>query len=172
MKMNYRSLTRTALIAAVYTAVSLALPFLSFSAVQIRFSEALTLLPIIMPESVIGLTVGCFLTNLIGTFLGTTLPLDIVVGTLATFLAAVATLSLKKVRIGGLAIPAMVPPVLFNALIVGAELTYLYSNQFTAKLFAFNAFTVGIGQLVACALGVFLIWVIEHNPTLKKHFSG
>ena len=171
MKLNTKSIARAALIAAVYTAVCLALPFLSYGAIQIRFSEALTLLPILMPESVLGLTLGCFLTNLIGTFMGTTLPLDIFVGTLATFLAALTTRKLANVRIKGLPIAGMIPPVLFNAVFVGIELTYLFANQFTAEIMLFNMFTVGVGQLVACALGVVLVWVIEKNDSLKKHFS-
>lgn len=169
--MNTRSLARTALIAAVYTAVCLALPFLSYNVVQIRFSEALTLLPVLMPEAIWGLTIGCFLSNLIGTFLGTTLPLDIVVGTLATFLAALATRGLAGLRWNRLAIPAMLPPILFNAVIVGAELTYLYSNHFTVEIFAFNAATIAIGQLVSCTLGVVLVWMIEKNASLKRHLK-
>ncbi len=169
--MNTKSLARTALIAAVYTAVCIALPFLSYNVIQIRFSEALTLLPVLMPEAIIGLTIGCFLSNLIGTFLGTTLPLDIFVGTFATFLAAVVTRRLAGLRWNRLAIPAMLPPILFNALIVGAELTYLYSNRFTVEIFAFNAVTIAIGQFISCALGVVLVWLIEKNPSLKRHLQ-
>ena len=75
-------------------------------------------------------------------------------------------------RIKGLPLPGMLPPVLFNALIVGAELTWLYSPQFTAALFGFNALTVGLGELVACLLGVALVFVIERNPALKNRFTG
>ena len=165
-------LVRCALIAAVYAAVCLALPFLSYGPVQIRFSEALTLLPVLMPEAVVGLTLGCFLANLIGVFMGTTMAVDVVFGTLATLLAALVTHRLASVRIKGLPLPGMLPPVLFNALIVGAELTWLYSPQFTAALFGFNALTVGLGELVACLLGVALVFVIERNPALKNRFTG
>ena len=139
---------------------------------QIRFSEALTLLPVLMPEAVVGLTLGCFLANLIGVFMGTTMAVDVVFGTLATLLAALVTRRLASVRIKGLPLPGMLPPVLFNALIVGAELTWLYSPQFTAALFGFNALTVGLGELVACLLGVALVFVIERNPALKNRFTG
>ena len=158
MKFESKQLARTALIAAIYTTICLALPFLSYGSVQVRFSEALTLLPAIMPQSVVGITLGCFLTNLIGTFLGTTLPLDVLFGTIATFLAALATSKLGNLRWKGLAIPAMIPPVLFNAVIIGAELTYLFYPTFTLQLFLFNAISVGIGQLIACTLGVMLVW--------------
>lgn len=170
--MKTDKLVRCALIAAVYAAVCLALPCLSYGPVQIRFSEALTLLPVLMPEAVVGLTLGCFLANLIGVFMGTTMALDVVFGTLATLLAALVTRRLASVRIKGLPLPGMLPPVLFNALIVGAELTWLYSPQFTAALFGFNALTVGLGELVACLLGVALVFVIERNPALKNRFTG
>ena len=75
--MKTDKLVRCALIAAVYAAVCLALPFLSYGPVQIRFSEALTLLPVLMPEAVVGLTLGCFLANLIGVFMGTTMAVDV-----------------------------------------------------------------------------------------------
>ena len=120
----------------------------------------------------VGLTLGCFLANLIGVFMGTTMAVDVVFGTLATLLAALVTRRLASVRIKGLPLPGMLPPVLFNALIVGAELTWLYSPQFTAALFGFNALTVGLGELVACLLGVALVFVIERNPALKNRFTG
>lgn len=171
-KIGTHKIVRCALIAAAYAAVCLALPMLSYGPVQVRFSEALTLLPVLMPEAVPGVVLGCFLANLIGTLLGTTMAVDIFFGTLATLLAALLTRCLANVRIARLALPGMIPPVLCNALIVGAELTALYSNTFTAGLFAFNAFTVGVGELAACLLGVLLVWVIERNPALKKAFTS
>lgn len=170
--MKTDKLVRCALIAAVYVAVCLALPMLSYGPVQVRFSEALTLLPVLMPEAVVGLTLGCFLANLVGVFMGTTMAVDVVFGTLATLLAALVTRKLADVRIKGLPLPGLLPPVLFNAVIVGAELTWMYSNQFTAALFGFNALTVGLGELVACLLGVALVFVIERNPALKSRFTG
>lgn len=166
-----KRLVRCALIAAVYTVVCLALPFWSYGTVQVRFSEALTLLPVLMAEAVPGLVLGCFLSNLIGVFLGTTLAVDVVFGTLATLLAALATRRLSKVRFKGLPLAGALPPVLFNAFIVGAELTFLYSARFTLPLYGFNALTVGLGEVIACALGVALVWAIERSPALKKHFS-
>ena len=50
-------------IAALYAVLTLALPFLSYGAVQIRFSEALTVLPFFLPEAVPGLAIGCFIAN-------------------------------------------------------------------------------------------------------------
>ena len=74
-------------IAALYAVLTLALPFLSYGAVQIRFSEALTVLPFFLPEAVPGLAIGCFIANLIGS----PIALDWIVGTAATLLAALWT---------------------------------------------------------------------------------
>ena len=83
----------SAVIAALYAAVSLALAPLSFGPIQIRIAEAMTLLPILFPEAIAGVTLGCFLTNLIGAILGVNLLgfFDVFAGTLATFLAAMLT---------------------------------------------------------------------------------
>ena len=72
--MNTRTLTRVALIAAVYTAVSLAIAPYAFGNIQVRISEALTLLPLIYQPSIWGITLGCFLTNLIGAMMGVNPP--------------------------------------------------------------------------------------------------
>ena len=79
-----RALARGAIIAALYTALTVLLAPLSYGEVQIRFSEAFTLLPILMPEAVPALLVGCLLANILG---GCTI-FDIVFGSLATLLAA------------------------------------------------------------------------------------
>ena len=77
---NTRALARGAIIAALYTALTVLLAPLSYGEVQIRFSEAFTLLPILMPEAVPALLVGCLLSNILG---GCTI-FDIVFGSLAT----------------------------------------------------------------------------------------
>lgn len=84
---NTRALARGAIIAALYTALTVLLAPLSYGEVQIRFSEAFTLLPILMPEAVPALLVGCLLSNILG---GCSI-FDIVFGSLATLLAAVCT---------------------------------------------------------------------------------
>ena len=108
---NTRALARGAIIAALYTALTVLLAPLSYGEVQIRFSEAFTLLPILMPEAVPALLVGCLLSNILG---GCTI-FDIVFGSLATLLAAVCTRRLRdKFWLAALM------PVLFNGVIVGA----------------------------------------------------
>ena len=115
---NTRALARGAIIAALYTALTVLLAPLSYGEVQIRFSEAFTLLPILMPEAVPALLVGCLLSNILG---GCTI-FDIVFGSLATLLAAVCTRRLRdKFWLAALM------PVLFNGVIVGAVVHFCYS---------------------------------------------
>ena len=103
-----RALARGAIIAALYTALTVLLAPLSYGEVQIRFSEAFTLLPILMPEAVPALLVGCLLANILG---GCTI-FDIVFGSLATLLAALCTRRLReKFWLAALM------PVLFNGVI-------------------------------------------------------
>ena len=87
--LNGRAIAVSAMIAAVYTAVSLALSLFSFGVVQIRVAECLTLLPVLSPLGIYGVTIGCLLTNIVGVAMGLTMPVDILFGTLATAIAAV-----------------------------------------------------------------------------------
>ena len=89
--MKTKQMAYIAMIAAVYTAVSLALAPISFGMMQVRIAEALTMLPLIYEPGIWGVTLGCFLTNLLGVMMGInpTGAIDAVVGTLATLGAAV-----------------------------------------------------------------------------------
>ena len=87
-----KKIARTAIIAVLYFVLTMAVAPLSFGPVQFRFSECLTMLAIFYPEAIIGLTVGCFFSNL----LGTGLVLDMVFGTLATFLSSLLTYIICK----------------------------------------------------------------------------
>ena len=108
MKRSIFFVTRAALVAAAYFALATLLQPVSFGPVQFRLSEALVLLPLFMPEAVVGVTVGCFLTN----FIYST-PYDVLFGTVATALAALLTCLLRRHRI-----LAALPPVILNALLV------------------------------------------------------
>ena len=168
-KLSVRRLVRCAVIAAVYVVVCLVLAPFSYGAVQVRVAEALCLLPVFGAEYIVGVTLGCFLANLIGSTV-----IDLVFGTLATLMACLVTYKLRNVRIKGLAIPASLPPVVFNMIIVGAfEITFFFSDGApTAALAAFNAVTVGIGEIISCTvLGVALVKLIESNDSLHKIFT-
>ncbi len=148
-----RRTVRGAVIAALYAALTILLAPISYGAVQIRLSEAMTLLPILMPEAVAGVTLGCLLANLLG---GSMLP-DIVFGTLATFLAALATRRLRD-RL----IPAAMMPVLSNGLIVGAVVHYCYAPEMALPLCMLS---VAAGEAVACLIfGPLLLRVIRRVP--------
>jgi len=145
-----RKICVAAIIAALYAVLTLSLPMLSYGPVQIRFAEALTVLPFLLPEAIPGLAVGCFLANL----LGSPYVLDWVVGTFATLLAAVWTSKMKTRRL------APLPPVICNAVIIGAEIAWFevgFTSAF-AGVWAYNALTVGVGEVIACSvLGLLLL---------------
>lgn len=167
--LSVRRLVRCAVIAAVYVVVCLVLAPFSYGAVQVRVAEALCLLPVFGAEYIVGVTLGCFLANLLGSTV-----VDVVFGTLATLLACLVTYKLRDIRVKGLAIPASLPPVVFNMIIVGAfEITFFFSDGApTAMLAMFNAVTVGIGELISCTiLGVALVKLIESNAGLNKIFT-
>ena len=164
-RFSVRTLALSGIIAAIYAGLTLFLPIPQYGGVQLRVAEALTLLPFLLPEATLGLTVGCFLANL----LGSPYVLDWVFGTLATFLATVLTRRMPNKWL------AAVPPVRSNAVIVGAEIAYfsVLDGAAFAPAFALNAFTVGLGELIACfALGVPLISWMEKNPHLREYLAN
>jgi len=156
-----RQLATSGIIAAVYTVMSLLSSVfgIAYGPIQCRFSEALTVLPFFLPEAIPGLFIGCIVTNLMST-VG---PLDLVLGSLATLLAALWTARVKHRLLSPL------PPVICNAVIIGAMIAW-YEVGFTDAfwgMFAFNAFTVGIGEAIACyGLGLLLLHALERVPGL------
>ena len=142
-KMSVRDLTLAAVLAAVYAALTMVLPIPQYQGVQIRFAEALTVLPFFFPAATPGLFVGCVIANLFSPY-----PLDIICGSGATLLACVMTERMPNRWL------APLPPVLCNMVIVGAEVAWFeagFGPGFGAA-FAFNAITVGLGELIACYL--------------------
>ena len=154
-----QDLTLAALIAAVYAVLTLALPIPAYSGVQLRVAEAMTVLPFLFPAATPGLFVGCFIANLFSPY-----PLDILCGSLATLLACLMTQRAPNRWL------APLPPVLCNMVIVGAEIAWFETGFgpgfWTA--YAFNAFTVGLGELIACVvLGELLLSVLPKVPALQ-----
>lgn len=166
--MNTKRLVRAAMVAAIYVVLCLVLAPFSYGAVQVRLAEMLCLLPVFGAEYIVAVTLGCFLANLLGSTL-----VDVVFGTAATLVACLVTYAVRKVRVGGLAIPSAVPPIVSNAVIVGAlELTFFLPGVTgTVALAAWNALTVGIGEVISCGiLGVALVKLIESNAGLRRLF--
>lgn len=159
-----RRLCTGGVIAALYAVLTLALPMLSYGPVQIRFSEALTVLPFFLPEAIPGLAVGCFLANL----LGSPFVLDWIFGTLATLLAAIWTAKLRHRAL------APVPPVVCNMVIVGAEIAYFATLDGAAfwPAYGLNALTVGLGEAIACGvLGTLLLRLLPRVPSLRRYMA-
>ena len=156
-----RQLTTAAIIAAVYTALTTLLPIPQYGGVQLRVAEAMTVLPFFFPEAIVGLTVGCFLSNL----LLSPIPMDWIFGTAATLLAALWTRRMPNKYL------APLPPVICNAVIVGAEIALFFMPEGSAFLpaFALNALTVGAGEAVACfVLGLPLLHWVSATPALRR----
>ena len=166
--MNTKRLVRAAMVAAIYVVLCLVLAPFSYGAVQVRLAEMLCLLPVFGAEYIVAVTLGCFLANLLGSTL-----VDVVFGTAATLVACLLTYAVRKMRVGGLAIPSAIPPIVSNAVIVGAlELTFFLPGVTgTAALAAWNALTVGIGEVISCGiLGVALVKLMESNAGLRRLF--
>ena len=156
-----------AVFSALYVALCLVLAPFSYGPIQVRLAEALCLLPLFGREYISAITFGCFLANLLGSNI-----VDVVFGTLATFLACIGTYLLRSVRIKGLAIPASLPPVLCNAVIVGLEISFFFMDTpASLPIVLMNMLTVGIGEIISCSvLGVALVKLIESTPALKTRF--
>ena len=140
-----KTLTRAAVIAALYAALTLLLAPISYGAMQVRVSEGLTLLPMLFPEAAPALFVGCLLANLLG---GSALP-DIVLGSLTTLVAALLTRRLRGNRL-----LAALPPVVLNGLVVGALVHLLYTPEIPMALCMLY---VAVGEAIACYVVGFLV---------------
>lgn len=155
-----RQLAFAGIIAGIYAGLTLVLPIPQYHGVQFRVAEAMTLLPFLFPEAIPGLAVGCFLANL----LGSPFMLDWIFGTLATLLAALWTRRMPNKWLSAL------PPVICNAVIVGAEIAWFAMGDGASfwPAFSLNALTVGLGECLVCyILGVPLINWIFKTPGLR-----
>lgn len=137
---NTQYIAYAALIAALYTVLTvIAAGFdLASGAIQVRFSECLTILPFFTSAAIPGLTLGCLISNLIT---GCALP-DIIFGTLATLLGALGSFALRHNRY-----LCSVPPIVSNALIIPFVLTYAYHIPGGIPFFML---TVGLGEFISC----------------------
>ena len=145
------SLVQAAMIAALYIVLTFIANALGLAnqAIQVRFSEALTILPYFTPAAIPGLFVGCLLSNLLT---GCALP-DIIFGSLATVVGAFFTYKLRKYKW-----LAPVPPIVANAIVV--PLVLLYAYGITPLWFSFV--TVTAGEIISCGiLGMLLLFTLN-----------
>lgn len=169
MKLSLTSFVKVALIAAIYSTVSLVLAPFSFGNIQVRVAEGLTLLPLLSPLPILGLTLGCFITNFIGVLMGANIlgMMDVFIGTFATLIAAVLTYYFRNIKIKGFPFLSTLMPIVINAIIIGAELAYVFAPAFTFTYFLIFALEVGIGQSIA----VYLVGLPILNALKKRNIS-
>lgn len=154
-----------ALIAALYAALTYAVAPLSFGATQFRISEALTILPVFTPAAIPGLAIGCVIAN-IGSPFG---PIDIVLGTLATLLAALMTRLTRNIRFKNIPLLSLIFPTLFNGIIIGAEIMMFTPEQAGIVGFLSCASGVALGEVVVCyTLGLLLFLGLERTRVFDK----
>ena len=144
-------LVQAAMIAALYVVLTFIANALGLAsqAIQVRFSEALSILPYFTPAAVPGLFIGCLLSNILT---GCALP-DIVFGSLATLVAAILTRKLRKNKW-----MAPLPPIAANAIVVPFVLLYAYG---VGPLW-FTFLTVTAGEIISCGvLGMLLLFALQ-----------
>lgn len=131
---------QAALIAAIYVVLTYFISAfqLASGAIQIRISEALTILPYFTPAAIPGLAIGCFLSNL----LTGCLPMDVLFGSLATLIGAVGSYLVRKFK---WLVP--LPPIVANTVIVPYVLAYVYGAEGSIPFFMV---TVGVGEIISC----------------------
>ena len=160
MKKKTLFITHAALLGAMYVALThaqnLLLPGSATWAVQCRLSEALCVLAFFTPAAIPGLSIGCLIFNL--SYAGA-LPLDFLVGTLATLLATWVMWLTRKVKWFGIPVIGLLMPALFNAILVGWELTvYLGDTGFTMSAFWINAALVAAGEIIVLFTVGLALW--------------
>ena len=134
-------MAQASMIAALYTALTVALAPVSYRAVQFRISEALCILPYFTPAAVPGLFLGCLISNGVGAAMGTTVVLDMIFGSLATLIGAAGSYALRRNRW-----LVCIPPIAANTIIVPWVLRYAYGSP---DMIPYMMLTVGIGEVLA-----------------------
>ena len=156
---NVTFLTQAAMIAAIYVVLTYVFAPFSFGEVQIRISEALTILPLFTPAAIPGLFVGCLVGNILG---GAILP-DIIFGSIATLIGAIGTYMLRQHK----QIFGTLPPIIANIVIVPFVLRYGYG---VALPIPFMMLTVGIGEVASClVLGLVLYTALSRYRNTLFH---
>jgi len=173
MKNKYvRKIAFSGVIAALYAGLTYATMSFAYGAVQFRLSEALCILPFFFPFSVWGLFAGCIAANLFSPYL---IP-DIIVGPVASLLAALSTMYIGKMKsrdtIATKAF-ACFPPVIFNAVLIGAMIAYIMVGEGASDAFmpAFisSGLWVGLGQLtVMYVIGLPLMIYLPRTNVITR----
>lgn len=157
MGFSTKFITQAGIIAALYAAITIILAPISYGPVQVRVSEALTVLPFVTPAAIPGLFLGCVVANLYG---GLGLY-DIIGGSICTLLAAYLTYLLSRTK---RPILAPLPPVLINALGVSLYLHFLFDFPYFVTVFY-----IAVGEILACyVLGYTLLKLVLRKEKILR----
>lgn len=155
MKFSTKKIAIAAIIAAIYAVITVVIAPLSYGMMQLRFSEALTILPVFTPVAIHGLFVGCLIANL----LSPVGVVDVIFGSLASLISAIGTYKLRNNMW-----LAPLPPVVVNAVVVGVMLKYYYGVD--ASLILCMLWVAG-GQALACyGLGLPLKKLLDKHKNI------
>lgn len=167
MKLDARKLAHAAIIAALYAVLThlqnIIFPGSATMAIQMRISEALCVLAFFTPAAAMGLATGCLLFNL--TF-AAALPLDFLMGTLATYIACKIMWAARNIRTFGIPLLGLLMPAVTNSILVGWELTIYIGGGFWL-----NALYVALGELIVLlTLGTGLYLVMKKRDLGSRLF--
>ena len=155
MKNSGKKIAHAGVIAALYIILTYSLQFLASGPIQIRFSEALCVLPIFTPAAIPGVAIGCLLSNI---FMGNAFY-DIIFGTIATLIGAIGTRLLRKHPVW-----ALFPPILSNSVIIPLILRYVYGSS---QIFPLLIIGVFVGEFLSVGiLGFLLYHLLKKYPNL------
>lgn len=153
---------QAAAIAAVYVVLTTVFAPISFGEVQIRFAEALTVLPYFTPAAIPGLFIGCIIGNLTGG----AIPMDLLFGSLATLIGALGSYGLRRCKY-----LVAFPPIIANTLIIPFVLFYGYGITLPIPLLMLS---IGFGEVISCGvLGMIVLFALEkHKHTLFNNMAA
>ena len=168
MRRKPRYMAHAAILSALYAALThmqnILVPGSATWAIQFRVSEALCVFALFTPAAIPGLTLGCLLFNLVS---AAALPLDWAVGSMATFLAAWSMWRLRNATLRGYPLAGLLMPALFNAVLVGGEL-----SMYIGGAFWLNAVYVAIGEItVLLILGTAVYYALKKRRLDARIFQ-
>ena len=154
LKLDTKSIARNAIVAALYAVLTYAFFFISYGNLQVRISEFMVLLCFFNPNYIYGLTLGCIVANIYSPAMSAFCsPLDIVIGTLATFLSCVCISLSRRMLI------ASFFPAIFNGLLLAWEFSFV-AGDYSLVFFWTNAGFVAAGEVIAISILGYVIFMI------------
>lgn len=150
---SVKPMVYSAFVAAIYVILTYIanLMGLANNPIQVRFSEALCVLPIFLPAAIPGLFIGCLISN----FLTGAVLIDVILGSVATLIGAIGTRLLRKRPL-----LATLPPVIANMIIIPPILAYVYKFEGSLPYFIL---TVGAGEVISCVILGYLLYKLLYN---------